>query len=84
MVQYLVSNDPTHLKALLARNRVHNHVTMYANKVLAIEYRVLVLTSRVDYLDREVLVPVPYNLAERVFDGRVIGIDEVTIDVLDR
>jgi hypothetical protein len=83
MIQYLIPNDSTHLKTLLAGNRIHNHVAMNANEVLAIQDRVLVLPSRVDDLEGEVLVPVADDFAEGVFDGRVVGVDKVAIDELD-
>lgn len=83
MIKYLIPNDPTHLKTLLAGDRIHNHVTMNANEVLAIQDGVLVLPSRVDDLEGEVLVPVADDFAEGVFDSWVVGVDEVAIDELD-
>ena len=84
MIQDLIPDNPTHLKTLLACNRVNNHIAVYANKVLAVEYSILILASGIDHLDGEVLVPVSNDFTKRVFDRRVVGIDEVAIDVLDR
>jgi hypothetical protein len=83
MIKYLIPNDPTHLKTLLARDGIHNHVAMNANEVLAVENRVLVLPRCVDDLEREVLVPVADDFAESVFDGGVVGVDEMAVDELD-
>ena len=82
MIQDLIANDPTHLKALLTRNRVDDHVAVNANKVLAVKYSVLVLTRSIDDLDGEVMVAVANDFAEGVLDGRVVGVDEVPVDVL--
>lgn len=55
---------------------------MDANEVLAIKDGVFILTSGIDDLDGEILVAIADDLTEGVFDGRVIGVDEVAIDVL--
>ena len=83
MIQDLIANDPTHLKALLTRNRVDDHVAVDANKVLAVKYGVLVLTRGINDLDGEVMVAVADHLAEGIFDGRVVRVDKVAVDVLD-
>ena len=83
MVQDLISYDSTHLKALLASHRVYDHIAMNANKVLAIKNRVLVLAGRINDLNCEILIPVSYDFAECVLDRWVVGVDEVTIDVLN-
>ena len=83
MVKYLIPNDATHLKTLLASHRVHDHIAMDANEVLAIEDRVLILPGRINDLYREVLVFVPDDFAEGVLDGRVVRVDEVAVDELD-
>ena len=72
MSQDLIPDDATHLEALLACDRVDDHVAVYANKVLAVENRVLVLPCRVDDLDRKILVSVPDYFAEGVFDRWVV------------
>lgn len=43
MIENLISDDARHLEALLACNRVDNHVTVDANKVLRIEDAVFIL-----------------------------------------
>ena len=83
MIQYLIPDDSAHLKALLARDRVDDHVAMNADEVLAVEDGVLVLAGGVDDLDGEVLVAVADDFAEGVLDGGVVGVDEVAVDVLD-
>ena len=83
MIENLVPYNPAHLKALLAPHRVYNHVPMYANEVFAVQNRVLVLARRINDLGREVLIPVANHFAEGVFDGGVVGVDEVTVDVLN-
>lgn len=82
MIQDLIPNNPTHLKALLAPYTVHNHVPMDPNEVLAVQDAVLVLARRVDDLYAEVVVAVPDHFAECVLDRGVIGVDEVAVDVL--
>ena len=56
---------------------------MNADKVLGVEDAVLVLAGGVDHLDGEVVVAVADDLAESVFDGRVVRVDKVAVDVLD-
>lgn len=82
MIEDFISDDPHHLKALLARDRIDNHVAMYSNKVLIVENRVFILAGSVDDLHGKVLVSVPDDLAERVLDCGVVGVDKVAIDVL--
>ena len=84
MVQDLIPNDAHHLEALLAADRVHNHVPMNADKVFRIENRVFILAGGVDDFDGKVLVLQTDDFAEGVFDGGVVGVDEVAVDVLDR
>ena len=83
VVQNLVPDDAHHLKALLAADRVDDHVAVDADKVLGVEDAVLVLSRGVDHLNGEVMVAVANDLAEGVFDGRVVRVDEVAVDVLD-
>jgi len=83
MIQYLVPYNATHLKALLARDRVHDHIPVDPDEVLAIEDRVLVLARGIYDLDREVVVLVANDFAEGVLDGGVVGVDEVTVYELD-
>ena len=83
VVQNLVPDDAHHLKALLAADRVDDHVAVDADKVLGVEDAVLVLSRGVDHLNGEVVVAVADDLAEGVFDGRVVRVDEVAVDVLD-
>lgn len=82
VIQDLIPNNAHHLEALLAADRIHNHVAMNANKVLGVEDAVLVLAGGVDHLDGKVMVAVADDLAESVFDGRVVRVDEVPVDVL--
>lgn len=84
MIQNLLPYDPHHLEALLGRYRVDDHVAMYPNEVLAVEYSVLILSSSIDDLHGEVLISIANDFAESVFDCRVVRIDEVSVDVLDR
>jgi len=83
VVKDLVPNDAHHLKALLAADRVDDHVAVDADKVLGVQDAVLVLAGRVDHLDGEVVVAVADHFAESVFDGRVVRVDKVAVDVLD-
>ena len=83
VVQDLIPYDPAHLEALLAPDRVHNHVPMYANEMLAIQDCVLVLARRVNDLCGEVLIPIANDFAKGVLDGGVVGVDEVAVDILD-
>ena len=83
VVQNLVPDDAHHLKALLAADRVDDHVAVDADKVLGVEDAVLVLSRGVDHLNGEVVVAVADDLAEGVFDGWVVRVDEVAVDVLD-
>jgi hypothetical protein len=82
VVQNLVSYDAHHLEALLAADRVDDHVAMNANEVLGVKNAVLVLAGGIDHLDGKVMVAVADDFAESVFDGRVVRVDEVAVDVL--
>lgn len=82
MVQDLISDDAHHLEALLAADRIYNHVAVDADKVLGVENAVFVLAGGVDHLDGKVMVAVADDLAESVFDGRVVRVHEVAIDIL--
>ena len=82
MVQDLVSDDAHHLEALLAADRVDDHVAVDANEVLGVENAVFILAGGVDHLDGKVMVAVADDLAESVLDGRVVGVDKVAVDVL--
>lgn len=82
MVQDLISDDAHHLEALLAADRVDDHVAVDTNEVLGVEDAVFILASGVDHLDGKVMVAVADDLAESVFDGRVVGVDKVAVDVL--
>ena len=83
MIQYLIPDNPTHLETLLARDGIHNHIPMYPDEVLAVQYRVLVLSRCIDDLDREIVVAVADHFGEGVFDCWVVGVHEVAVDVLD-
>lgn len=83
VVEDLLANDSDHFKALLGSDRVDDHVAVDANEVLAVEYRVLILTCGVDDLHGEVLVPVANDFAERVLNGRVVRVDKVPVDILN-
>jgi hypothetical protein len=82
VVQNLVSYDAHHLEALLAADRVDDHVAMNANEVLGVKNAVLVLAGGIDHLDGKVMVAVADDFAESVFDGRVVRVDKVPVDVL--
>jgi hypothetical protein len=82
VIQDLIPNNAHHLETLLAADRVHNHVAMNANKVLGVENAVFILAGGVDHLDGKVMVAVADNFAESVFDGRVVRVDKVAVDVL--
>ena len=82
MIQDLISDDAHHLEALLAANRVDDHVAVDANEVLGVEDAVFILAGGVDHLDGKVMVAVADDLAESVLDGRVVGVDKVAVDVL--
>ena len=82
MIQDLIPYNPAHLETLLAPDRVHDHVPMYANEMLAVQDGVLVLARRIDDLSSKVLIPVAYDFAEGVLDGWVVGVDKVAVDVL--
>lgn len=45
VIENLIANDTRHLKALLASDRVHNHVSMNADKVLRVEDTVFILVT---------------------------------------
>ena len=83
MIQDLITNDSDHLKALLARHGVYNHITVYTNEMLAVEYSILILASSINDLHGKVLIPTSYNLAECVLNGRIIRVDEVTVNKLN-
>ena len=55
MIENLVSNNLSHVKALPAADRVHNHVAMNANEVLAVKYGVFVLAGGIDNFRCELL-----------------------------
>lgn len=82
MVQDLISDDAHHLEALLAANRVDDHVAVDADEVLGVEDAVFILAGGVDHLDGKVMVAVADDLAESVLDGRVVGVDKMAVDVL--
>ena len=82
MIEDLIPNDPTHFEALFAGHGVDNHVTVYSNEMLAVEYGILILASSINDLDSEVLILVPNNFAEGVFDCWIVGVDKVAVDVL--
>ena len=83
MIQNLIPNNATHLKTLLALHRIHNHIAMDANKVLAIEYSILVLASRINDFQPVLLISISDHFAKGVFDRRVVRVDEVTVYELD-
>lgn len=82
VVQDLIPDDAHHLEALLAADRVDDHVAVDANEVLGVKDAVFILAGGVDHLDGKVMVAVADDLAESVLDGRVVGVDEVAVDVL--
>lgn len=45
---------------------------------------VLYLAGSIDNLNSEVLILMPYHLAESVLDSGVVGVDEVFVNELDR
>lgn len=45
MIENLVPNNTRHLKALLASDRVDNHVSMNADKVLRVEDTIFILVK---------------------------------------
>jgi hypothetical protein len=47
VVENLVADDARHLEALLAGDRVDNHVAMDANEVLRVEDAILILKGSV-------------------------------------
>ena len=83
MVENLVPNNPNHLKALLACYRIYDHIPMDPNKVLGIEYSILILACSIDDLGSVVLVSVSDDFAEGAFYGRIVGVDEVAVHILD-
>ena len=46
VIENLVAYDPGHLEALLAGDRVHDHVAMDADEVLGVENAVFILQER--------------------------------------
>lgn len=84
MVQNLFPNHLHHLKARQAADRVHQHVPVNPNKVLAVQDAVLILARSVDNFRRIVLPLVPNLFAKGVFDGGVVRLDKVPIYVADR
>lgn len=82
MIQNLIPNNPHHLKTLLGRNTIHNHIPMNADKMFGIEDRVFVLAGRVDDFYGEVLGAVADHFAEGVFYRGVVAVDEVAVDEL--
>jgi len=82
VIEDFVSDDATHLETLLAGDRIYDHVAMYANEVLAIQNRVLVLPCCVNDLGGDVLVLISNDFAECIFDGGVIRVHEMAVDIL--
>ena len=81
VVEDLLAKDSDHLEGLLRRHRVNEHVAMDTDEVLRVHDAVLVLAGRIDYLERIVVVLDLHFLAESVFDGGVIALDEVVVDI---
>lgn len=81
VVKDLLADNRYHLKRLLRRDRVHQHVAVDADEVLGVQDGVFILAGRIDNLQRVVLVLNLHFLAKRVLDGGVIALDEVVIDV---
>jgi hypothetical protein len=48
MIQNLISNNPHHLKTLLARHRINKHIPMNPNKMLRIQDTVFILHRNVN------------------------------------
>ena len=82
MVQNLIPEHATHFEALLAAHAIHDHVSVDPNEVFRVQDRVFVLAGGVYNLHSKVLVTVPNDLAERVLDRGIVGVDEVAVDVL--
>jgi hypothetical protein len=83
VVQDLIPDDAHHFETLLAGDGVDDHVAMDPDEVFAVQDGVFILARGVDDFDAEVLVAVADDLAEGVFDGGVVGVDKVTVDILD-
>jgi len=83
MVENLFPNDANHVEALLVPYTVHNHVPMNADELSAVENSVFILSCGVDNLGGIILVLVANDFGKGVLDGRVIGIDKVSINELD-
>lgn len=84
VVEDLVADDLDHVKRRHGPDRVHEHVPVDPDEVLRVQDAVLVLPGRVDNLRQVVLPLVPDRLGEGVLDGRVVALDEATVDELDR
>lgn len=83
MIQDLIPDYPTHFEALLGGDGVHDHIAVDADEVFAVEDGVFVLARGVDDFGREVGGAVADDFGEGVFDGGVVGVDEVAVDILD-
>jgi len=81
MIENLVANHLHHLKRLQRGHRVDQHVAMDADKMLAIQNTVFILAGCVDNFCREVLSLVANLLAERIFNCRIVALDEVSVDI---
>jgi hypothetical protein len=84
VVEDLVADDLDHVERRHGPDRVHEHVSVDPDEVLRVQDAVLVLPGRVDNLRQVVLPFVPDRLGEGVLDGRIVALDEATVDELDR
>ena len=84
MIEDLIPDNADHLEALLASYAVDNHIPVDADEVFGVEYCVFVLSGGIDHLRRKVLVLVPNDFGEGVLNGGIVGVDKVSVDVLDR
>jgi hypothetical protein len=82
VVQNLVTDYSAHLEALFASYRVHNHVAVDADVVLAVKKAVFVLARGVDHLDGVVLVAESKDFAKGVLNRGIVRVDKVPVDEL--
>ena len=83
VIEDLLANDANHIEALLVSYTIHNHVSMDTDELSAVQDCVLVLSCCVDDFGCIVLVLVTDDLGKGVFNGRIVSVDEVTVDKLN-
>ena len=83
VVENLLANDANHVEALLVAYTIHNHVSMDADELSAVQNGVFVLSCCVDDLGCKILVLVTDDFGKGILNGRVVGVDKVTIDELN-